>query len=210
MLCYPNESSSTYNRWKQTNAPQNEFVTETSTGDGTATGYEAVHVDWTSNYWGGLTRQKSDATLLQSTYLSGSVGHGNWFYAVASSTAYQRGIPTTANLNGGSTYGGVELWIRVGTLSSAPSSQSLGTSTSATITGLTEDTDYLIWATATNVGGTISSPSLTIHTPIGQSTVWVKINGTWVKGKVWYNDNGTWKKAKKVYLKINGTWTLNQ
>lgn len=174
MLCYPNESSSTYNRWKQTNAPQNEFVTETSTGDGVATGYEAVHIDWTTNYWGGLTRQYSDATTLGSTYLSGSVGHGNWFYAIASHNVYQRGIPTTANLNGGSTYGGVELWIRVGTLPNAPFSQNLGTSTSSTITGLNENTDYLIWASAENVGGTINSPGLTIHTPIGQATVWYK------------------------------------
>ena len=211
MLCYPNESGTTYNRWKQTNAPQDEFVTQTSTGDGAATGYEAVHIDWNTNYWGGLTRQNSDAsTVPTNTYLSGSVGHANWYYAIASFGVYNRGIPA-ANALVESTYGGVELWIRVGTLSSAPSSQNMGTSTSTTITGLTEDTDYLIWATATNVGGTISSPSLTIHTPIGQSTVWVKVNGTWVKGKVWYkNSSGTWVKCKKFYTKSGGSWIENK
>ena len=211
MLCYPNESGTTYNRWKQTNAPQDEFVTTTSAGDGVATGYEAVHIDWNTNYWGGLTRQNSDASAVPTnTYLSGSVGHSNWYYAVASFSTYNRGIPATNALIE-STYGGVELWIRVGMLSSAPSSRNMGTSTSTTITGLAEDTDYLIWATATNAGGTVSSPSLTIHTPIGQSTVWVKVNGTWVKGKVWYkNSSGTWVKCKKFYTKSGGSWIENK
>jgi hypothetical protein len=77
MLTYPEYSSTLYNRWKQTYAPQNEFVTETTAGTGTATGYEAVHVDWTGAYWGGLTRQKSDTTAYSPTWLSGSVGHNN-------------------------------------------------------------------------------------------------------------------------------------
>ena len=45
LLEYPIDAPGQYNRWKQTNAPQNEFVTETSAGTGTATGYEAVHID---------------------------------------------------------------------------------------------------------------------------------------------------------------------
>ncbi len=49
MLCYPNNDSTHYNRWKQTNAPQNEYVARVSTGS-QVTGYEAVHIDWTSNY----------------------------------------------------------------------------------------------------------------------------------------------------------------
>lgn len=44
MLCYPEYSSTLYNRWKQTNAPQNEYITRSSTG-GQVTGYEAVHID---------------------------------------------------------------------------------------------------------------------------------------------------------------------
>ena len=207
MLCYPNESGTAYNRWKQTNAPQNEFVTTTSAGDGTAAGYEAVHIDWTSDHWGGMTRQNSDTASISSCYLSGSVGHSNWFYALASSAVWNRGIPS---MNSGSTFGGVELWIRVGTLASAPSSKNMGTSTSTSITGLNENTDYLIWATATNAGGTVSSPSLTMHTQSGQATAWVKINGTWTKGKVWYkNSSGTWVQAKKVYVKVNGNWVEN-
>ena len=103
------------------------------------------------------------------------------------------------------------MWIRVGTLSTAPSTKNMGTSTSTTITSLNEDTDYLIWATATNAGATTSGPSLTIHTPIGQSTVWVKVNGTWVKGKVWYkNSSGTWVKCKKFYTKSGGSWIENK
>lgn len=174
MLCYPNESSTQYNRWKQTNAPQNEYVTPTSTGDGVATGYEAVHIDWNTNYWGGLIRQNQDATIIDTCYLSGSVGHSNWYYAIAPHGVYKRGTPTSQALSQESTYGGIELWIRVGTLPNAPFSQNLGTSTSSAITGLNEDTDYLIWATAENAGGIINSPSLTIHTPISQATVWYK------------------------------------
>ncbi len=204
MLCYPNNTTQ-YNRWKQTNAPQNEFITPSSSG-GQVTGYEAVHIDWTSNYWGGLERNNESTTSYSPTWLDGSCGHGNWFYAIGAASVHGDGIPSYA-----STFSCVELWIRVGTLSSAPSSQNMGTSTSTTITGLTEDTDYLIWATATNVGGTISSPGLTIHTPIGQSTVWVKVNGTWVKGKVWYkNSSGTWVKCKKFYTKSGGSWIENK
>lgn len=56
-----------------------------------------------------MTRQNSDAsTIPTNTYLSGSVGHGNWYYAVASFGVYNRGIPA-ANALVESTYGGVEL-----------------------------------------------------------------------------------------------------
>jgi hypothetical protein len=47
--------SNKYNRWKQSLNPCNEYA---GTADGSlkATGYEAVHIDFSSNYWGGLTR----------------------------------------------------------------------------------------------------------------------------------------------------------
>jgi hypothetical protein len=75
MLCYPNNTTQ-YNRWKQTNAPQNEFITPSSSG-GQVTGYEAVHIDWTSNYWGGLERNNESTTSYSPTWLDGSCGHGN-------------------------------------------------------------------------------------------------------------------------------------
>ena len=93
LLQYPDNDTTKYNRWKQTNNPLNEFVEQTSAGTGTATGYEAVHIDWNVNYWGGLTRQNSDASSLSPTYLSGSVGHSNWYYAIGCVSVWSGGIP---------------------------------------------------------------------------------------------------------------------
>lgn len=112
LLEYPDDLSGKYNRWKQTNNPCDEFVTTTSTGDGKAEGYEAVHIDWSTNYWGGLTRQNSDVNTLSPTYLSGSVGHTNWFYAIGSASAWSGGIPS-ANV---AATGRAQLWVRIDTL----------------------------------------------------------------------------------------------
>lgn len=111
MLTYP-EDTVKYNRWKQTNNPCDEFVATTSTGEGTAAGYEAIHIDSSSNYWGGLTRQNSGTTLA-STYLSGSVGHGNWFYAIGAIAKHQTGIPMATGFGADSTDSIVELWLRI-------------------------------------------------------------------------------------------------
>lgn len=114
MLEYPTDKAGKYNRWRQSNNPCNEFVTETSAGTGTAAGYEAVHIDWTSNHWGGLTRQNSDPTAKSNCYLSGSVGHVNWFYAIGAYAAHNGGIPAAADVtSNGATVNDVALWVRV-------------------------------------------------------------------------------------------------
>lgn len=115
MLCYPDDTTQ-YNRWKQTNNPCDEYVEVTSTGEGTAAGYEAVHIDWTGSYWGGLTRQNSSATNISLCYISGSVGHGNWFYAIGCVSEWKNGIPS---YNGSGTAGRCELWVRVDTCPTA-------------------------------------------------------------------------------------------
>lgn len=112
MLTYPNEFAGQYNRWKQTNNPCDEYIAQTSDGSGVATGYEAVHIDWNTNYWGGLTRQNSDATTNSSCYLSGSVGHSNWFFAIGAKTAWNDAIPGPAS----AAVSVVELWVRLDTL----------------------------------------------------------------------------------------------
>lgn len=66
LLQYPIDDPGRYNRWKQTNAPQNEFVARSETG-GQVTGYEAVHIDWTDNYWGGLERSDTSTTSYSPT-----------------------------------------------------------------------------------------------------------------------------------------------
>ena len=110
MLTYPSHSATGYNRWKQTNNPCNEFI---ANGDGSATaaGYSAVHIDFNTNYWGGLTRQNSSTTSISNCYLSGSTGHSNWYHAIGVSSAWNGGMPgpNTAVEE-------IELWVRIDTL----------------------------------------------------------------------------------------------
>ena len=113
MLCYPDESTD-YNRWRQTNNPCNEYK---GTDDGTlfADGYEAVSIAWDSNYWGGLTRRYPLATEIGATYLSGSVGSVNWFYAIGCALNWHSGIPACDDLMGVNIGmpSRVQLWVRI-------------------------------------------------------------------------------------------------
>ena len=113
MLCYPDESTD-YNRWRQTNNPCNEYK---GTDDGTlfADGYEAVSIAWDSNYWGGLTRQYPLATEIGTTYLSGSVGHLDWYYAIGCVLGWFGGIPACDDLMGDEIGmpSRVQLWVRI-------------------------------------------------------------------------------------------------
>lgn len=213
MLVYPVDNSSKYNRWRQTNAPQNDFIAITEAGTGVATGYEAIHIDWTSDYWGGLTRQSSNTSSYTPTWLSGSVGHGNWFWAVGAAESYVRGIPSGNNITAvnstttGSTADVVELWIRIpdGTVTST----NMGTSTSIGISNMAEETAYLLNMSATNAYGTNYSSTIEITTPADQAKIRVKNNGAWKKGKTYYKKDGKWVKAKKIYIKVNGQWKIN-
>ena len=200
LLQYPIDDPGRYNRWKQTNAPQNEFVARSETG-GQVTGYEAVHIDWTDNYWGGLERSDTSTTSYSPTWLDGSVGHDSWFYAIGSSSAYSHGIPSC-----NSTASVVELWIRIP--DGVVTTVDMGTATSAEVTGLSEETTYLFFASATNVVGTTYSPAVEITTPADQAKIRIKEGGIWKKGKAWYKRNGEWVKAKKIYIKVNGQWVI--
>jgi hypothetical protein len=200
LLQYPIDDPSHYNRWKQTNAPQNEFITRTSSG-GQVTGYEAVHIDWTSNYWGGLERNNTSTTSYSPTWLDGSAGHGNWFYAIGSASTHGRGIPSY-----NSTADVVELWIRIP--DAAVTEGNMGTSTTANVTGLAEETTYLFNMSATNAAGTNYSSTVEVTTPADQAKIRIKDGGTWKKGKTWYKRNGEWVKAKKIYIKVNGQWVI--
>lgn len=112
LLRYPNDSTTTYNRWKQTENPCKAWY-GTSDGSLFVAGYEAIHIDWTTNYWGGLARNNSSETSAASCFISGSVGHSNWYYAIGATGKYNDGIPTAAALtSSGSTAGAAELWIR--------------------------------------------------------------------------------------------------
>lgn len=200
LLQYPIDDPSHYNRWKQTNAPQNEYNTQSSTGTQVA-GYEAVHIDWTSNYWGGLERNNTSTTSYSLTWLDGSVGHGDWFYAIGSASTHARGIPSY-----NSTADVVELWIRIP--DAAVTEGNMGTSTTANVSGLAEETTYLFNMSATNAAGTNYSSTVEVTTPADQAKIRIKDGGTWKKGKTWYKRNGEWVKAKKIYIKVNGQWVI--
>ena len=163
MLCYPIDAPGQYNRWKQTKAPQNEYVTRASSGS-QVTGYEAVHIDWTSNYWGGLERYQDSTTTAETTWLDGSTGHGNWFYAIGASALHGRGIPSY-----NSTADVTELWIRID--DATTTAISMGTNTSADVSSLAEETDYIFYMSATNVAGTNYSQSIEITTPADQAKI---------------------------------------
>lgn len=82
LLEYPQDLSGQYNRWKQTDNPA--LVQELSNSTPSpANGYEAIHVDWTSNGWGGLLKsQKGSTSSPIRTFIDGSTNYGNWFYSI--------------------------------------------------------------------------------------------------------------------------------
>lgn len=200
MLCYPNNTTE-YNRWKQSNAPQNVY---TGTGQGSfVPGYEAIHIDWSTNSWGGLERNDSSTSSITYTYIDGSVGFGNWWYAIAPIQPYEVGMPGPSY----STWSCVELWVRVGTVTA--SSQSFGSSSSGQAVNLSEETEYLFWGQATNAGGITTGSGLIYTTPADQAKIYRHNNGVWERGKAYYKVNGEWVKAKKIYIKVNGEWKIN-
>ena len=145
MLCYPNDTTA-YNRWKQTDSPCNLY---TGTGQGTfVPGYEAIHIDWSGSSWGGLERNSSSTSSITYAYIDGSVGFGNWWYAIAPVEIYEYGMPGPSVV----TSNCVEVWVRIGT--GTIGSKSLGTATTGTLTGLSEETEYMTWVGATNAYGT--------------------------------------------------------
>lgn len=205
MLRYPNYSATLYNRWIQTSNPMEEYVTTNSSGTGTATGYQAVHIDWTGNYWGGLTRQNSDANTITNCYLSGSVGHGNWFYAIGATGTWGNGIPgALSSITTGTVWGAVELWVRID--DSTVTTHEAGGTTSYDLSELSERTMYSLWISAENVGGKNYSPKIDITTKSSSVQLRVKVDGAWELGDTYYKLNGEWVKAYYAYKKISGVW----
>lgn len=110
MLTYPTDFPGQYNRWKQSYLPQATWM-GSNNGDLVVTGYEPIHIDWSTYYWGGLGRQHEGTQTISSTFISGSIGHSNWFYAIGATSGYDGGIPGP---NKGIQQ--VELWVRLDTL----------------------------------------------------------------------------------------------
>ena len=145
LLQYPDVDSTKYNRWTQTDNPT---TTTIANGDGSATagGYTAKHIDWTGNYWGGLTLSTAG-----DAFINGSVGHSNWYYAIGAKTAWKGGIPGPAN-DPTST---VNLWARI---------DNLTTTTSSNLTrrlgDLKSNTTYYVWVK--DAAGNTASKAVTV------------------------------------------------
>jgi hypothetical protein len=80
-LYYPNENKR--NHWKQTFNPRSGRSYSRP-----VTGYSAIAIDSSINYWGGLEKDFSG-----NTFLDGSVNHSNWWYSIGSNAVYNGGIP---------------------------------------------------------------------------------------------------------------------
>ena len=200
MLCYPNDTTA-YNRWKQTDSPCNVY---TGSGSGTfVPGYEAIHIDWSENSWGGMERNNSSTSEITYTYLDGSVGFGNWWYALAPIQIYEYGMPGPDGIIISNC---VELWVRIGT--GVVGSKSFGTATSGTLSGLSEETEYMTWTSASNTYGTNHSYATYFTTLADQAKIRIKQEGEWKKGKTYYKKDGAWVKAKKIYIKVDGQWKI--
>ena len=115
ILEYPDDSPTQYNHWVQTNNPINDWVTTSTSAK--ATGYSAIHIDWTENYWGGLVRQYENATTVPSnTYITGTTGIGDWFYAICPFNSWGVGIPSSESLKSitsNSTAGRCIVWCKI-------------------------------------------------------------------------------------------------
>lgn len=80
--------------------------------------------------------------------------------------------------------------------------------------GLNEETTYKMGVkvkathTGINSADTTVTSFTTVTTPADQAKVRIKKGEAWKKGKLWYKYSGEWKKAKKVYIKRNGQWTV--
>ena len=90
--------------WPETNIPGRNIWRQTSNPTSEAiAGYEPVEVAYTNNLWGGLEYNRFN----NASFIDGSVGHQNWYYAVGATTSYRNGIP-----NHNSSSPRVALWVR--------------------------------------------------------------------------------------------------
>ena len=211
LLQYPNDTNQ-YNRWIQKDNPAKVTVAN-GTGNETAAGYKAVHVDWTGNYWGGLTKSTSTAT-----FINGSVGHGNWFYAIGAYRKHVLGIPTYD-----STASVAELWSRIDNL------EKQGKQTiNATIGNITENGTYYAWTK--DIVGNVSSKEFTVNKVDKTAPTITKLeadNTNWTNKSVnltvtandaesglytaspyGWNTNQEWKNSATTTVTENGTYTV--
>ncbi len=203
MLYYPENGQT--NIWKQTNRPQDELETN-SDGSQSAAGYEAVAIQMNDNFWGGLVKSTSGASLLD-----GSTYHGNWWYAIGSYAPYV----TATGIPGGNTtiVNKVELWMAIGT-SSGVSNVDSNTSKTAVLDTETEKVTQVPTVpsgTAYNFGYTGSyqiftaptAGTYTFETWGAQASGYYSGLGGYSKG------NYTLTSGQQVYIYVGGQYGYN-
>ena len=90
--------------------------------------------------------------------------------------------------------------------------QALGT---YNFTGLNEETSYDVGvsvkakALGVNASDTEYIETKVVVTPADQAKIRIKKDGIWKKGKAYYKKDGKWVKAKKIYIKVDGQWKIN-
>lgn len=75
-LVYPSYGSGITNIWEQTSNP---ITTSES-----VSGYSAISIGHSGNYWGGMARSNQTST----TFMDGSIGHSNWYMAVGTQSSW--------------------------------------------------------------------------------------------------------------------------
>lgn len=106
MLCYPQHSTTKYNRWIQT---VNPLETRSNANQTALTmGYEAVHIDFTTYWYYGMGLCSNSLSFLDC-----EAGHNNWFGAIGQYGAHSGGMPAPIESGMNQVQSEVELWVRV-------------------------------------------------------------------------------------------------
>lgn len=92
-ITWPNNTSSR-NWWTQTSNPTTSAIA----------GYTPVAIDFTANSWGGL---ELNTLFSSASYIDGSVGTSNWYYAIGSYATWFGGIPADSGVASR-----VDLWVK--------------------------------------------------------------------------------------------------
>lgn len=111
LLEYPTDIPRKYNRWKQTDNPI-EVSEQIGDTNYKTNGYESIHIDWEDQYWGGLLLSSSGKSLLD-----GSIGHGNWHYAIGCKATWIMNIDSAPAIPGPNgtepIYNDIHLYVRI-------------------------------------------------------------------------------------------------
>lgn len=182
LLNYPVLGENNYNRWRQPKSPHQIFV-----GEGEKIQeYESEHIGWSGNDWGGMERNnRSTQTISDYTYIDGSVGTVNWWYALGAIQNYPLtegiGIPGP---NSQVITGPVELWVKID--NPKENDMTWGYKTvdkidgtfNTTIDNLDPWSKYIIFMSVANDGGTSWSKPIEIET-YGKKNANIMLKNGW-------------------------------